>query len=114
MTRQTSDNTIKLQGRLVPVVNEASSDSTQAVSVDGETLQAALRSIHGKKVVYVSAPFAVSQGKGNDDGWYAGTCVPRCDYEKMQAGLSELKRFEEKYGGCSAFAAMLVGKTESR
>lgn len=110
LTRQTEENTIRIQGNMTLVTKESAEGSTQVVSVDVDELQAALGRMEGQKVVYITAPFAVAQG--DTAGWHPGTCVPHCDYEKMKPGLSEeLKKFED-IKGCYPFVKMLVDRSE--
>jgi hypothetical protein len=112
ISRQTERNTIKIQGSLTSVTKDSQAGTTQVAGIDVEELQAALRSMEGQKVVYLTAPFSVQQGN-SDKGWHPGTCVPYCDYEKMMTGLTEeLKKFESMQG-CYPFAEMFIGRPES-
>ena len=110
LTKQTEDNTIRIQGDLSTVVRDWGEGSTRVASIDIEDLKAALSHMEGHRVVYVSAPFSVAQG--NTAGWHPGTCVPNCDYEKMKPGLTEELKLFEDIKGCFPFAKMLVDRSE--
>ena len=107
LTKQTEQNTIRIQGNLTSVVRDWEEGSTQVASIDVEDLKAALSRMEGQRVVYVTAPFAVSQG--DIAGWHPGTCVPKCHYDQMKPGLkTQLVQFQD-IQGCFPFAKMLVG-----
>jgi hypothetical protein len=124
LTMQHANNTLHIAGPMVKATSApaddrisadsgtsaedstSASDSTLATSVDLHNLHHMLQRMNEHHVIYITAPFVVSEG--STVGWHPGTCVPNCDYASTSPDLPKsLKRFESKEG-CYPFAGALL------
>ena len=114
ITNKTIANTLELAGPLVKITSESADDSKTADdsesaddsspvrAADLANLRVALLGMEKLQVVYVSSLFALTES--------GQLCVPHCNYDSVQAGMTQtLTKFESK-NGCYPFRGHFLPK----
>ena len=95
ITNKTIANTLELSGPLVKITSESADDSSPVRAADLANLRVALLGMENLQVVYVSSLFALTES--------GQLCVPHCNYDSVQPGMTEaLTKFESE-DGCYPF-----------